>query len=245
MIKLPISVCLFTTTKGHYGCTTLYQDTLNHLNRQIPLSQFGALVAHIKVSIGGESIGDSIESDLKGRGFLVLKTTGDWKRGESHQQEYLRDMNTIARNQTVQSQPYMLLLEDDSSFACHKTDLLDCLSRMIGVLENDMNVTSSRFLRSNDLFTTPMTGTEKDYFWAAHFNFQPAILRSRDFFLANKVLQNSWNEASKLHCETAMGLALNQLSYTDRNHMVWFPEYAEAYHIGIDNNTDIKKQIGL
>ena len=239
MTKLPISVCLFTSTRGHYQASTC-NDTLNLLARLIPLDLFGALYAHIKVTPGEEALGIKMELDLTTRGFGVDATVGGWQRGASHQQAYLIDMRKASQSRVLLSQPYMLLLEDDSPFICHGDDTVGCLIRMVRMLEQDPNLVSTRFIRRGDYDGgVPHLHDEADHFYSPHFDFQPAILRSRDYFLANKVLEAYWGQVSAMQCEMAMRMALDNLTRDpSRAHLVWKPDYAETYHLGIPNHAE-------
>lgn len=246
MTTLPISICLFTSTKGHYDVKTIYLDTLNHLNRQIPLSQFGSLYAHIKVTPGEEQIGADMARELNGRGFIVDQTVGAWNRGTSHQQAYLADMNTASQARPIHYNPYMLLLEDDSPFECHQQDLVACLHRMVSFLDGNQDIVSTRFIRAGDWAGgVPVIHAEKDYFYSPNCDFQPMILRTRDYFIANKIIQDNWASIGHLQCELIMRLALDQLSRSDCRHVVWLPEYGETYHLGTPDYLKTKAAIGL
>lgn len=246
MPKLPIAVCLFTSTKGHFGYST-YEDTLNHLNKQIPLSYFSALYSHIKISPGSEEIAERMADNLKKRGFHVETTVGEWSRGMSHQNAYLEDMRKASQSQFIQSQPYMLLLEDDSPFLCHEESLTACLQEMVRLLHDCSDVVSTRFIRKIDFDGgVPIIYQDKNYFWSPNFDFQPAILRSRDYLLANKVIEDNWNKLSQTQCELAMRLALDTLTREkEYKHMVWLPSYGETIHIGTQNYPEIVKNLKL
>lgn len=246
MTKIPISICFFTTTRGHYNNKSMYLDTLNHLNKQISLYDFGARYAHIKVTPGEEEISKNMRAELEKRGFVVEETLGDWSRGTSHQQAYLIDMRKASQSLVIQSQPYMLLLEDDSPFTCHEEELAQCLSRMIYTLENDPNTVSCRFIRKGDYDGgIPMFAPKLKYFSSPNFDFQPAILRSRDYLIANKIIEDNWSSLSHLQCELIMRIALDTLSRSEYKHLVWRPEYGETYHLGTPDYESVKKSIGL
>lgn len=224
----------------------MYLDTINYLDRQIPLSSFGTLYAHIKITPGEEDIGAQIESNLMSRGFRVEKTLGEWKRGQSHGHAYLADMNRASQSPVIQSQPYMLLLEDDSLFTCHGDDLVLCLSRMTDALARDPELVSTRFLRRNDWDGgVPVIRAAKDHFFSPNLDFQPAILRSRDYLIANKVIEDHWDELSHLQCELIMRIAFDTLSRGPERHMVWLPDYAETYHLGSPDYPALKSSLGL
>src|SRR4051812_25588300 len=110
---LPISLGLFTSTKGHFGRKRDWRITLDHWHKQVPLELFN-LVAHIKVSENEEALGTEMQYDLEQRGFNVLATHGNWKRGLSHGASYLGDQVTMSKKPLVYQRPYFLMLEDDT-----------------------------------------------------------------------------------------------------------------------------------
>lgn len=245
MNKLPISLCLFTSTKGHFSYAT-YQDTLNHLSRQIPLLQFGALYAHIKVTPSQESIGDEIKNNLTERGFIVEKTVGDWVRGISHGQHYLLDQKKASRSKILHSQPFCLILEDDSTLSPIKNNLEYYVSQMIGFLENDMDIVSTRLIRKNDWDGGVPVLEKRDTHWfSENFDMQPSILRTRDFFLAHNAIEDNWDKLSHLQCELVLRLALDTLSRSSLRHMVWLPEEIHSVHLGVPDYLEIKKSLNL
>lgn len=245
MTKLPIAVCLFTSTKGHFGAHTT-NDTLNHLNRQIPLSTFGALYAHVKVDPDKLALGDEIVANLRARGFTVEQTIGSWSRGTSHGQAYLGDMAKASQSPVVQSQPFMLLAEDDSTLNPNACDLLTLLSRMTNMLESNHDLVSTRLIRRTDWDGgVPIIRADKDIWYSDNFDFQPAILRSRDYLIANKVIQDNWAQLSHLQCELVMRIALDTLSRAKERHAVFLPDYAETYHLGTPDYLKTKALLNL
>jgi hypothetical protein len=245
MNKLPISLVLMTSTKGHYGVRDMYAWTLTSIDRQIPLDQFGCLYAHIKASTGDEEVTAKMEANLKALGFIVEVTKGDWSRGTSHQQAYLEDLRRASVHPAVQSQPYILLNEDDSTMDVHGGDLVHVLHRMITFLHVNPDIVSTRFLRRGDFCTSPILEQEADYFYSPHYNLQPSILRSRDFFIANRLIEAGWSQISHLQCELILRLALNQLTRSEFAHIVWLPDYAETIHLGVPDHENVRKTLNL
>lgn len=244
MTNLPISICLFTSTKGHFGHST-YLDTLRHLDRQIPLSQFGKRYAHIKVSSDQRDEGVAMELALMDRGFAVDATVGDWSRGMSHQNAYLLDQRKASQSRVLQSQPFMLLLEDDSVMECHTYSLADCLSRMVTALEEPL-IMSTRFIRRCDWDGgVPVLDKTETTFFSPHFDFQPAVIRSRDYLIANKVIEDNWESLKHLQCEMVMRMALDTMSRAPLRHLVWLPHVAESIHLGVPDYPSIKASLNL
>lgn len=244
MTKLPIAICLFTSTKGHFGHST-YGATLDHLNRRLPLGSFGALYAHVKVSPGEETLGDEIAADLKTRGFTVEQTVAGWVRGMSHQNEYLLDQRKASQSIVLHSQPYMLLLEDDSIMVSD-TPLEQVLARMVGFLESSPDISSARFIRESDFNGgVPILKQDIDHFYSPNLDYQPAVLRTRDYFIANMVIEESWARASQMQCEMVTRLAFNKLSRSPLNHIAWLPSYAHTIHLGVQEYPQLKVSLGL
>lgn len=238
----PISICLFTSTKGHWGHTDVYKTTLDHLDRQIPLGDFGARYAHIKISPGEEALGEQISTALSRRGFFVEKTVGAWKRGAVHGQQYLLDQIKASQSPVLHRCPYMLFLEDDWVMNPHRANLRDTLSQMLSVLAHEPSVVSFRFLSATNLSSSPMLKKENDVFWSPDFNYQPALLRTRDFYVACKFIEDNWNQLKDGHCEMVTKIALNILSRSEYRHLVWLPHYAEVHHLGEQNFEELKSK---
>lgn len=230
------------------------EATLRHLDRQIPLSVFGSLYAHLKADpvpppVGLENPGtlaESIANDLSVRGFYVDTTVGDWQRGMSMQNAYLIDQRKASQSSAIQGQPYMLLLEDDGTMSPKVDNLTKVLARMIDFLESSPDAVSARFLRRCDYDGgVPMDNVQGDHFFSRNVDFQPMLLRSRDFFLAHKVIEDNWAQLSHLQCELVMRLALDTFSRGSDRHMVWLPDYAETIHLGTPDYSALKASLNL
>lgn len=248
-MKLPISICFFTSSKGHFGHKDVYLKTLNHLDKQVPLSIFGSLVAHIKVTPGEEMIGDTMETELKNRGFVVLKTVADWSRGQSHQTAYMEDVIRVSKCPEVIGQPFMLWLEDDSTITCNDTEATALLARWCRMLNDENELTSIRLLRRGDLLSTniiPPDGLpNRNWFHSEHFNFQPAMLRSRDFYLAALFIERNPQAMAQIQCEMLWRLVLRNFSRSPYLHRVFVPDYAETIHLGTTEYPELIKKLNL
>lgn len=245
MKNIPIALLFFTSTKGHFGFKKIYADTLEHLNKQIPLGNFTQKIGHIKVSPGEEELGEKMKSDLINYGFDdVILTVADWSRGVVHQNEYMRDVIRVSQKQNIYSCPYVLWLEDDSPFTSHPVSLETCLNRMTKMLDASPDILSVRFLRRPDLPSSPIipSGNE-EYFWSPHFNFQPVIMRSRDFYLACKIIDDNFESTKNIQCEMLWRLVLGPFSSEEKKHAVWYPDYGETFHIGIQDYENARKAI--
>lgn len=245
MTKLPISFVFMTSTKGHFSYDT-YLDTLNHYDRQLPLSQYAARVAHIKISVGAEAKGAEMARELEARGFEVLTTVANWSRGKSHQVEYLADQIKVSKEKRLYLQPYVFFVEDDSPVVLSGTWTLDqTLSRMCQVLA-DPDVLSVRFMRPGDW---PPSG-QYDVFhplWLKHehVNFQPLIMRSHQFYTMLKTAEDNLAAASDIQIEMLWRLILAPYSRAALPHHVIRPEIAYAEHLGIPTYPALKASLNL
>lgn len=230
---LPITLCLFTSSKGHFTRKTDYKLTLDHWDKQVPLSTFN-LVAHIKITPGDESLAADIRADLEQRGFAVFTTTAAWSRGLSHGSSYLADHVTVSKQPQVYKQPYFLLLEDDSPALCHKTSLEDLLLRSCQMLAENHELLSVRVCRRGD--NQPVidgTPPDLDFFYSPHTDFQPILLRSIDFYRLCMVLEANPQACQQVHCEQLFRVVMDPFSRSPFKHAVYKPDYAETVHIGV------------
>lgn len=233
MNKLPITLALFTSSKGHFGRKTDYKLTLNHWDKQIPLSQFN-LIAHVKVTPGDEVLADEMKVDLERRGFHVLTTVAAWNRGLSHGSEYLRDMTTLSKDPKVYQSPYFLLLEDDSLAISHQLPLIDLLLKSCQMLSDNHELLSVRLLRRHD--NQPSLGDvmcNPDCFYSPNTDFQPLIMRSLDFYRLCMVLEANPKACEQTHCEMLWRLILDQFSRSQLKHVLYKADHAETIHIGV------------
>src|ERR1035437_1649846 len=127
MTPLPITLCLFTSTKQHFGFKDVYWATLTHLDRQTPIALFGDKIAHIKITPGDETRAVEMEGNLRDLGFDVLTTTADWSRGQSHQLAYMQDVVKVSKFPLLCQQPYVLWAEDDQTITPHGCSSHDLL----------------------------------------------------------------------------------------------------------------------
>lgn len=248
--RLPITLCLWTSTKGHFTHRDVYRTTLAHLDRQIPLSAFGQRVTHIKVSPSDEAVAAEIVADLEARGFKVLTTTADWSRGLSHQAQYMADVVKLSKEPAVYGQPYVLWLEDDSTLNSHVVPLDDLLARSCQMLADNHELTSVRLLRPTDLSTSPMVSVPPEqedsrWFYSPHVNFQPLLLRSRDFYLASRFVEENPQAVASVQCEMLWRMVLAPFSRSPRQHLVYHPSYASTTHLGLPDYPAIKASLNL
>lgn len=248
-MKLPITLCLFTTTKGHHkrGFTDC-RITLNHLDAQLPLSLFAAKVASLKITPGDEALGGQMADELSVRGFKVLTEVAAWQRGTSHQQAYNEDIQRISRDPLVHAQPYVWWVEDDGLLDCHGCTLERLLADSARMLAENADLLTVRLRRRAD-DRGPEAGPQTDtrFFWSQHFNFQPSILRTRDFQLAALFIERNPHLAAQVQIEALWRMVLGNFTRSPLCHAVWECDHAESIHIGVPQaeHEAALRQLGL
>ncbi len=248
MTPLPITLCLFTSTKGHFGAKDLYKATLTHLDRQLPISTFGQRVAHVKVTPGDEALAADMVADLVIRGFQVTCATADWSRGLSHGAAYLGDMVRMSKQANVYTQPYFLLLEDDSPVVCHDTSLEDLLLRGCQLLATNHELLTVRLIRRGDYEGgVPQLGDAENgkAFYSPNTDFQPLLMRSLDFYRLGMLLEANPEACQTVQCEALWRMILTAFSRSEHRHLVWKPDHAETVHLGLPNYAEIRASLSL
>ncbi len=245
--KLPISVCLFTSSKGHFGHRDVYKTTLDHLDRQLPLSSFGQLIAHNHVTPGEEDVSADIVADLKGRGFHVLTTTSPWVRGLSHGGSYLADQVTVSKDKRLYTQPYMVFLEDDSTLESNVLSVEDLLLQSCQMLADDHEKLTVRVMRKGDTRGPEFFAPVKDprYFFSRDTNFQPLIMRSLDFYRLCLALEANPDACKTVQCEMFWRLILDDFSRSPLKHVVYETDYAFTTHLGTPEYPALKASLNL
>ena len=116
----------------------------------------------------------------------------------------------------------------------------------LSVIELDQDDIVSR-LTADPFFQggVPVLDPQADHFFSPHLDFQPGIYRSRDYLLANKVIEDNWDRLSHLQCELVMRIAFDTLSRATERHMVWLPDYAETYHLGVPEHAAVRAALNL
>lgn len=234
---VPITLGFFTSSKGHWGRKGDWRITLDHWNKQVPLSLFN-LVAHVKVSDGETELGDQMRRELEQRGFHVITTVGNWSRGLSHGAAYLGDMVTVSKDPRVYQRPYFLLLEDDSPVKSAVWRLEDLLLRSVKLLETDYELVTVRTIRRADYDGgVPQLADAENgrAFYSPNTDFQPILMRSLDFHRLGIFLEANPEACNAVQCEALWAGILSSFSRNPLKHLVWRPEWAEALHIGVEH----------
>ncbi len=133
-MSLPITICLYSTTKGHWEKKDCYLKTIRDLETHGDI--FSQKLAHIKVSPGQENLADKMEKDFNCYGFEVFKTIGEWRHfSGSHALEQLKDIFTLTEKVAL---PYLFHLEDDFILrSLNNSKLESFLEESINLLNKD------------------------------------------------------------------------------------------------------------
>lgn len=242
MKKFPISVTLYSTSKGHHNQDT-YAHTIKHLAAKLPLDSFGSLNVHIKVSEGhGEKAMGMIE-DLHKSGFFTYVTQGDWNReGNNHAEAYYKDMLTLMSQDTVHQNEYILFLEDDWLINCD--NLAFWLSEGIKCLKNNKDILCVRVNDEINQDVSKATTINKYIYvqnrdagrWGPTLTFQPTLMRTRDWYCAVRQINRDWELIKNQHCELLSGFYMSRLFSNSPTPFAFFdPSKINATHIGIPN----------
>lgn len=246
--KIPATLLMFATSRGHYGCNTIHQATIDHLERHLPLSEWSGLLFHIKIAPGEELAGEKMKQELQKRGFTVETAFADWKRGQSHFSEYLKDQIKMSCHPMVRDNPFVYWSDDDFLPIMHKDPYPHVLNRMIQIVQSSQDILSSRFLREKDTLEPVVEHANEnhpDFFYSRDFNFQPLIIRSRDFYLACKTIQDNWSIATQMHIEGLWREVMSSMSRSNNKHAVWHPSYAEVADLGVKEYNNVASRFNL
>lgn len=247
MTPLPLNLLLFTSTAGHFGFYDIYQSTITHLERSLDgsLSLFASKIAHLKVRPRPEEEERvaAMEGWLVSKGFTVVITRGEWSRGMSHQNEYLRDIARVTDLAALQAAPFTLWLEDDSPIeTVGGGDLTPLLSEGCNHLLNH-HVLSYRFARLGS--GESLTRVDSRVHVSPVFHFQPTLCRSRDLFLASNLIRLNWAQFSHMQCELAFTHAMRALGGEQSASLVCDPTVGYSHHLGGPDYPQLKAQLSL
>lgn len=240
MTPNPITVCLFTSTKGHFGRCDIYRQTVSSLLAQVPREFWGGLRAHIKVSPGEDHLAAEMAAWLGEQGFTVYITAGTWSHGnDTHQHGFLQDMGGLIPSVST---PHFVLLEDDWVVRCYHHSFEYYLYEATCMLRDDCELMQVRIPRFNDeadrirglwvkhripgqvdAGTMPKAFRHNDY--ANH----PSIMRVRDFRAALRFVELG---GGPKHSEHGIAAGLKALSSSPVPFACFNPEHIRVGHCG-------------
>lgn len=191
MNKIPLTFCLFTTTKGHFDFKTRYIETLDSFNKALPLNEYADRLAHVKVSPGEENEAKQINDVLRNKyHFEVVMSDGVWKHGDqSHQTGYIDDCIKLY---SLVKTPYVFHCEDDWKVKCYHRELIDYVHLAISYLENNPDLLQVRIARvSNEAaridnlrfkhgLNRLSHACDADHFYHNDLSMNPSFFRTRD-----------------------------------------------------------------
>lgn len=221
MTPLPLTLALFTSTRGHFGRDT-YRDTVTDWLRQLPANSWEGLHANVKWEPGEEAKRDEMVAWLEQRRFVVTATCKAWKHHDpSHQEGYIADILTAVNEITTS---YYLHLEDDW-FIRADEPIERYLSEAIEMLEEHPGCIQVRFARWVDEANRirglkAKHGLDVKVFESADGSFShgdwsnhPFIARTRD---VNAAIRFVFATSLPKHSEHGFGAAMKLLGWPDQ-----------------------------
>ena len=170
-----LTVCIFATTKGHFGIKNRYYETIHDLEKH--KIDFAKKLAHIKISPNEIEFGEKMRVDFEELGYKVLTTVGEWSHFHcSHPINQLKDLGTVLQEINT---PFLLNWEDD--FLCHAKshNLYYYLKYAIDLLDNNPNKISQVRIprKSDDLDRYPTLIQDKTGWYRQNtiFSFNPYV----------------------------------------------------------------------
>lgn len=246
---LPVNLCVFDTSKGHFGRTDIYRRTIEDLAAQINLAQFAALFVHIKVGPGEEEVYVEQEKFYLALGFAVIRSDAAWSHHSvTHQNEYARDLIRVYGDPAVQKTPYCLHLESDWLFRSRSDwELQDAIEHSISYLAANHTVVSVRFARFYNEVDR-LNGlrakhgmdarTERERFpWSDfirhndNLSLNPNLFRTRDIYAATRLLKTHFAQLGQ-HVEMGFTHAFHHLADDGLPFAILSPSLFGVCHIG-------------
>lgn len=244
MTPLPLTLCLYTSTKGHYGVFDRYQQTITSLFNQVPSTVWAGRFAHIKDSQtkkAGEPASSDMGQWLSDRNIFPVTRVADWAHGENHQSEYLTDMTGLTQFVTT---PYLFHLEDDWVFRAYQHDLVYYLAKAVSLLEANPHITQVRIPRwfnerqrieglkaKHNIDAKTRDGEDSSYFLSNDWSNNPFVVRTRDMQLALLLMERN-PQSFPLHSEHGLGRAMRYLSRSETPLAVFDTAHVRCGHIG-------------
>lgn len=239
MIKIPLTVCLMTTTKGHFGIKTRYRQTLESFNSYVNFHEYEKCLANIKISNNEDAVFNDMKTDIQTFGFDVLSAHGEWSHNsESHHINYIYDCLRVLNSVKTE---YVFMLEDDWLLNVPNGDYLACIRDAISLLENNPHCMQIRLARYNNEYERILglkkkhnldkfaKWMDKSYFMHNDFSMNPSFYRTRDLRAA---LVFTLNAGVPKHIEHGVGLILGLLSQSAYPFACLNPENVNIGHTG-------------
>ena len=245
--------CLYTTTQGHWKRRDRYQVTVKSFQTQTQWGPQPSYVASLKQSPGDESIAADMGKWLFDRKFTTSVAEGSFSHGhESHQVEYLRDMERLNPFVTTE---HLFHSEDDWVIGGFKGPFLNLYIDMAIKLLRDrpeiMQVRIPRFsdepARINGLRAKHGIDTRAermdDHFWrSGDWSNNPYVARTRDVRAALTFVKNS---NLPKHSEHGMSVAMKMIGWCELPFAFFDPSIIRCDHIGtpVGQEDDLSKPL--
>lgn len=243
MSTATISLAVFTTTKGHYGRTGIYQNTIDSLQSHMSLTYFLKKVANIKTSSGHEAIESDMVKYFTDNAFDVLINKQEWKRETSGQVGYLNDIYNVYNSEHIKNQQYILHLEDDWLFHVREKNLFHHVLSAISILHANSNILQVRFPRFSDEkeriiefekeknFGKIVKDFDSGKLLTNDFSINPAVYRVRDMINALGFLYRTQDQL-EVHVEHGIGVALQYMTSNPTPFVVLDAQKVRVLHTG-------------
>ncbi len=237
----PITVCLYTSTLGHFGRKDIYQRTVGSLQIQIGDRPDVCYLASVKYGTGEEKQAEEMEIWLNQRGFDVSKAHGDWSHGkDSHQIGFLSDQWRL--NQMVRTE-YVLVGEDDWITSGDTDTFNHCLSDATHLLWSHPEIMQVRIprysnepdrinnLRAKHGINTraEILNQDQDFWISGDWSNNPHIARTRDVRAALSFVKNS---NLPKHSEHGISAAMKAISGAELPFAFFDPSIIRCFHLG-------------
>jgi len=244
---LPLALCVFDTTKQHFGRKDIYRHAISDLAAKIPLECFKTRLVHIKASSNDEVQLAEQEAFYRSLGFEVLVTPGDWRHhdengGNSHQRGYSADLIKVYGHPSVLACDYVWHFESDWKVDTKGEQLIDRLSEGLAQLASNprlVGIRFPRFLNEVDRLNNLMrkhglnVRTERRGSFIYHndnLSLNPGLFRSYGMFLATRLMKQ--NPALQEHVEHAFTHTLSWMADGDLPWAIYDPARVSVLHIG-------------
>ena len=249
MDNFPLNLCVFDTSKGHFGRTDIYKTCISNLQDKIPLYLFEKLFCHIKTDEGEELVLEEMALWYLNRGFNIKVSKGKFQHFQSsHQSEYCRDMIT-AFDIVSNFAPYTLWLESDWCWDDKGGKLIDRFVEAIEYLEKNKNILTVRFPRFLNEVERLKQLKEKHgldveveknggfYNHNDNFSCNPNICRTRDLYLASLILKRNFEQFSR-HSEMGVTNCLKWMSDNKLHYSIFDPNIVSILHYGCETGKE-------
>lgn len=245
MQSLDLNLCVFTSSKGHFGRVDIYKQTFNDLFNKIPYQLFSNRYVHIKRSSGQDDVFNEQVNFFKQFKFEILDTYGDWSHFGNHQVEYSKDIIKMYDYVNHNSQ-YSLHLEDDWIFNCYSGlqlhDYFGKCFRYLSLRKDILCVRFPRFIDEPNRLNGLMAkhgmnvqcvndNTEKSFFiHNDNLSLNPVIFRTLQIRAAARLME--LNPTLQQHVEHQFSKALNWMSKEKYFYSIIDPKEIFISHIG-------------